>query len=48
MKPLPPGRFSITKFHLARCSMACASTRAVVSTAPPGANGTNMRTGLLG
>ncbi len=48
MKPLPPGRFSTTNCQLRRSVIFDVRIRAVVSTAPPGANGTRMRIGFDG
>jgi len=48
MKPLPPGRFSMTKLHFRRSVIFCVRMRVLVSTTPPGANGTRTRIGLDG
>ena len=46
--PAAPGLFSTTK-ELPTCSVSfCARKRVTVSTPPPGANGTMMRTGRVG
>src|SRR5262245_48476626 len=46
--PPPPGRFSITNCLPNAWASASLYSRAAVSAAPPGANGTMMRTGLVG
>src|SRR5262245_4655849 len=48
MMPLAPVRFSTTNGCFRPSVSRCARMRAVMSTPPPGANGTTMRTGLVG
>jgi len=46
--PAAPGRFSTTTSWPSASPSAGATVRAVMSTFPPGTNGTMMRIGLLG
>src|SRR5262245_60159257 len=46
--PPPPPRFSITTLCFNAADSGSASSRAQISAAPPAANDTTMRTGLLG
>src|SRR5262245_4476108 len=48
MLPLAPGRFSTTTAWPSRWPRGSATTRALLSATPPGANGTTMRTGFDG
>src|SRR5690349_21413968 len=48
MLPLAPGRFSTTTDCPSRAASGSATTRALLSATPPGANGTMMRSGRAG
>src|SRR5215831_1606282 len=48
MLPLAPGRFSTTTDWPRRAPSRSATTRALVSVTPPGANGTTRRSGRAG